>query len=146
MELAILALLGQLLSGGAVPCDGTLHPSNGLGDERLRVFAPSPDGEFVFKPGGSGFVTNDGALGIKFGWQRGISGRLTIEGRRIDAEAPPLRSEVNGGYGDIGFQASYVIFPTPGCWQVTGRVESANLSFVIRVVKVGDGPSWRRGY
>jgi hypothetical protein len=143
MELAALALLGQLLSFAS--CDVTLHPSNGLGDQRLRVFAPSQDGEFVFKPGGAGFVTSDGALGIKFGWQRGISGQLTIEGRRIDAEAPPLRSEVNAGYGDIGWQASYVIFPTPGCWQVTGRVESASLSFVIRVAKVGDGPSWRRG-
>jgi hypothetical protein len=102
------------------------------------------DGSVVFRPGGPGFTTRSGALGMKFGWQRGVSGQLEIEGRRLDAVAPPLRSEVPRGYGDRGFQASYVIFPTPGCWQVTGRVEDATVTFVTRVVKVGAGPAWRR--
>jgi hypothetical protein len=44
-----------------------------------------------------------------------------------------------------GFQASYVIFPTPGCWEVTGRVGDASITFVLSVIKIGDGPSWRRG-
>jgi hypothetical protein len=47
-------------------------------------------------------------------------------------------------YGDIGFQPSYLIFSTPGCWEVTGRVGEASLTFVTRVVKTGDGPVWRR--
>jgi hypothetical protein len=81
---------------------------------------------------------------MKFPWQRGISGRLTIEGRRLDADAPPLRSEVLSGYGDRGFQSSYIIFPTPGCWEVTGRVADASVTFITTVVKVGEGPSWRR--
>ncbi|MEX2272966.1 MAG: hypothetical protein WD690_15945 [Vicinamibacterales bacterium] len=119
---------------------------NSYGNHEVSVgpFGLWPDGTVVFKPGGAGFLTRDGSLGMKFGWQRGVSGQLRIEGRRLDATAPPLRSEVPGGYRDRGFQASYVIFPTPGCWEVTGRVGQASVTFVTRVVKVGDGPSWRR--
>ena len=102
------------------------------------------NGTVVFKPGGPGFITRDGSLGMKFPWQRGVSGKLTIEGRRVDAAAPPLRSEVSSGYGNRGFQATYVIFPTPGCWEVTGRVGDAKVTFLTRVVKIGDGPAWRR--
>ena len=85
-----------------------------------------------------------GALGMKFGWMRGASGELRITGRRLDATAPPARAEVPGGYGDRGFQATYLIFPTPGCWEVTGHVGDSSVTFVTRVVKIGAGPSWRR--
>ena len=103
-----------------------------------------PEGTVVFRAGGHGFLTRSEALGMKFGWQRGVTGRLTIDGRRLDAPASPLRAEVPGGYGDRGFQATYLIFPTPGCWEVTGRVGEASVTFVTRVVKVGAGPAWRR--
>jgi len=43
-----------------------------------------PNGTVIFQPGGGGFVTADGALGMKFGWQRGVRGRLKVTGRRID--------------------------------------------------------------
>jgi hypothetical protein len=98
----------------------------------------------VFKPGGAGFLTRDGSLGMKFGWRRGVSGQLKIEGHRLDAVAPPLRSEVPSGYGDRGFQATYVIFPTAGCWEVTGRVGNAHVTFITKVIKIADGPAWRR--
>lgn len=117
--------------------------SHGNTSVSVGPFGLWPDGTVIFKPGGAGFLTPDGALGMKFGWQRGIRGKLRIEGRRLDADAPPLRSEFVD-YGDIGFQATYVIFPTPGCWEVTGRVSDASVTFVTRVLKVGDGPSWRR--
>jgi len=144
-----LALVGTLVvavnSYAQTTSDCIVTPFNpAFGDAALSTFGLWPNGEVVFRPGGSGFVTKDGALGMKFPWQRGVKGKLTIEGRRLDAPAPPLRSEVNNGYGDIGFQASYVIFPTPGCWEVTGRVGEASLTFVTSVVKIGDGPSWRR--
>ena len=99
----------------------------------------------MFRPGGSGFRTRDGALGMKFPWWRGdgVRGHLRIEGRRLDGDAPPLRSEFTD-YGDRGFQASYVIFPTPGCWEVTGRAGDASITFVASVVKIGNGPAWLR--
>lgn len=93
-----------------------------------------PEGTVVFEPGGPGFVEPDGSLSMKFPWWRGVRGQLTIEGRRLDAPAPPLRADIPSGYGDIGFQAAALIFPTEGCWEVTGRVGNASLTFVTRVV------------
>jgi hypothetical protein len=119
--------------------------SGGLyGSSELATNGLWPDGEIIFRSGGPGFVTSDGALGIKFGWLRGVAGKLAITGRRLDSDAPSLRAEVKDGYGNIGFQSSYVIFPTPGCWEVTGRVANASVTFVTRVIQIGDGPSWRR--
>ena len=54
-----------------------------------------PNGTVVFKPGGAGFQTKEGALGMKFGWTRHIRGKINVSGRRIDADAPPLRFETN---------------------------------------------------
>ena len=101
------------------------------------------DGTVVFKAGGPGFVTSDGSLGMKWGWRRAIRGRLRIEGRRLDETAPPLRAEIPSGYSDFGFQATHLIFPTPGCWEVTGSVGATSLTFVTRVQKIGSGPSTR---
>lgn len=101
------------------------------------------EGTVVFEPGGSGLVLNDGSLGIKWAWYRHVPGELTIEGRRLDAPAAPLRSNIPDGYGTTGFQVSALIFPTPGCWEVTGRIGDASLTFVKLVEQVGDGPNWR---
>jgi hypothetical protein len=106
-----------------------------------------PNGTVVFRPGGPGFVTRDGGLGMKFGWTRGVPGQLNVSGRRLDGVAPPLTIEVNDGHGDVGFQASYLIFPTPGCWEVTARVGEdvhSRIAFTTNVVKLGDGPGLRR--
>ena len=123
---------------------GGEQPERGSHGNRQLSVALWPDGTVVFKPGGAGFVTRDSALGMKFGWRRGVRGQLRIEGRRLDAPASPLRAEVPNGYGPLGFQATYVIFSTPGCWEVSGRVGNASLTFVTMVMKIGDGPAWRR--
>ncbi len=76
----------------------------------------------------------DGSVGTKFGWWREANGKLKIEGRRLDAPAPPVRASVPDGYGDAGFQATRIIFPTDGCWQATGSVGGASLTFVLLVI------------
>ena len=148
----------RTLAQATTPCDVT-RP-NGIvagresrqpgshGNAQLSVgpFGLWRDGTVVFRPGGAGFVTSDGALGMKFGWQRGTPGPLQIEGRRLDAPAAPLRAIVTSGYGPIGFQATYLVFSTPGCWEVTGRIgefPGASLTFMTNVVKIGEGPAWR---
>ncbi len=97
-----------------------------------------PDGTIVFQPGGPGFILPDGSFSMKFGWLRGagLRGKLTIHGNRLDASAPPLRADIPDGYGDTGFQATGLIFPTEGCWEVTGEVGDTRLTFVTRVIKV----------
>jgi hypothetical protein len=93
-----------------------------------------PAGRVVFWPGGPGQVLPDGSLSMKFPWWRGaVSGQLTIEGRRLDGPAPSLRASIPEGYGDTGFQATALIFPQEGCWEVTGKVGHANLTFVVNV-------------
>jgi len=98
-----------------------------------------PSGTVEFRPGGPGFVESDGARSMKWPWWRGTRGKLTIEGKRLDGSAPPLRASIPDGYGDIGFQSTGLIFPTAGCWEVTGKVGDASLTFVTRVVIVGVG-------
>jgi hypothetical protein len=102
-----------------------------------------PDGTIVFRPGGPGFVLPDGALKMKQGWWRkSLDGRLMIEGKRLDGPAPPLRYQESGlAEQPVGFNPSYLIFPTPGCWEITGRVGTDSLTLATRVVKIGEGPA-----
>jgi outer membrane murein-binding lipoprotein Lpp len=72
----------------------------------------------------------NGAISSKFGWWRGATGTLRIEGRRLDGPATPLRANIPDGYGDSGFQSTSITFPAQGCWEVTGRVGDATLTFV----------------
>jgi hypothetical protein len=82
-----------------------------------------------------GQVMSDGSVEAKVGWWRGVSGRLTIQGERLDAPAPPLRAFVPGGYGHIGFQATGLTFPTEGCWEVLGSVAGHEITFIVLVIK-----------
>lgn len=79
-------------------------------------------------------VQPDGAFaGMKWAWYRYVPGTLEVEGRRLDAAGSPLEAWVPEGYGDIGFQVTGLTFPTTGCWEITGRVGAASLTFVILV-------------
>jgi hypothetical protein len=77
---------------------------------------------------------------MKWPWWRLVRGPLAIEGRRLDGAAPPLRAHIPDGYHNAGFQSSALVFPTPGCWEVTGSIGEASLTFVTEVVKIGEGP------
>jgi hypothetical protein len=81
-------------------------------------------------------IHKDGSIEIKVPWWRGVSGRLTIEGQRLDATAPPLSAWIPDGYGRRGFQSTAITFPTAGCWQVTGSVGDARLTFVSLILEV----------
>jgi hypothetical protein len=112
-----------------------------IGNDDLRT---GSWGKVVFKPGGAGFVDHDGALGIKWAYERRKPGRLFVGGRRLDAAAGPARAYIYD-YGESGFQPIYLVFPTPGCWEISAGVGAATspLTFVTLVEKIGDGPSAR---
>jgi hypothetical protein len=120
-----------------LPRNSPLHDfpgSNVYWEGNLFVAGLTSDGTMRFSPDE---VSPDGSLPQKFGWYRaqGLRGRLTIIGKRLDATAPPLRAEIYD-HGDTGFQPSEVIFPTEGCWQVTGKVADSSVTFVTRVLKL----------
>lgn len=85
-------------------------------------------------------VRPDGSLRMKLPWWRGpgAEGELTIQGRRLDASAAPLGSDIPFGYGNTGVQATDLRFPTEGCWEVTGRAGESQLTFVTLVVRDGE--------
>ena len=82
-------------------------------------------------------VQKDGWLRIKYPWWRGVKGDLTVEGRRLDAPAPPMRTDVatSAQVGDIGINPGILMFPTEGYWEITGHVGNKSLTFVVKVVK-----------
>jgi hypothetical protein len=90
-----------------------------------------------------GLAGEDGSYGQKtFWWRQGYSWKadpepeLKVTGRRLDAQAPALEASAatNGFRDDIGsFMLVGVDFPTPGCWEITGQVAEAKLSFVVSV-------------
>jgi hypothetical protein len=71
--------------------------------------------------------------GTKFPWWRVTPGQLTISARRLDGPSAEFHAEVPSGYGARGFSPSGLIWPSPGCWQVTGTVAGRSLTFVTRV-------------
>lgn len=73
-----------------------------------------------------------GEKGNKVGWFRPAGATLEITGRRLDGEAPPLEAEVPCCY-PTRFQATGLIFPSQGCWEVTAKAAGSELSFVVWV-------------
>lgn len=82
-------------------------------------------------------VEPDGSLRMKFPWWWKVPAPMTIQGRRLDAAAPPLRAEVAAGYDDgpvqFQFRPSMLFFPSEGCWEVTGKAGDTSLTFVVLV-------------
>lgn len=137
-------------SGGACPttqATRTARPDANAGPAgfnhgagRLRAHLTWRNGTLAagLRPDGGSIATveEDGSIHTKLGWWRGVSGRLTISGRRLDARAPALVAHVPSGYGRLGFQPTGLVFPTDGCWRVVGRVGGVELTFVVKVTKL----------
>ena len=126
----VVTLPNRMHNPGETPsCAGRVlsNPYSGNhGNGKLWTLLPT-DGKLLIAP------EKDGFLQMKFPWWRAVCGRLTITGRRLDAPAGPLRADVPAGYGETGFQASGVYFPSEGCWEITGKAADAELTFVVEV-------------
>jgi hypothetical protein len=111
---SMLPLCAQAPSSSHIECHVTMP--NGIvagsserqdwsyGNALLSVGGLWPDGTIVFKPGGPGFATKDGRVGMKFGWTRGVRGTLKVSGRRLDAPAPPLAFETTTATATLDFR------------------------------------------
>ena len=144
-----VVLLGLLLTAGCaepVPAQCPVSEPNGStppGEPASEMFhgenglwtALWPDGLVAFAPDGPGEIRSDGSLAMKFPWWRaeGVEGDLRISGRRLHGQAQSLAAEIPPGYGQRGFQASTLVFPSEGCWEVMAQAGQARLSFVTEV-------------
>jgi hypothetical protein len=79
-----------------------------------------------------------------FFWRQGYDAhvetqaKLIISGRRIDAPAQPLQTDGPGTPSWTAhdqFLVTGINFPTTGCWEITGRYENDEVSFVVWVGK-----------
>lgn len=118
-------------ANGSMPPGDTIPSSTHHGNGKLWVEL-WPDGITIIP---SDQIRPDGKLAMKYPWWRAVTGRLVITGRRLDAESPPLEAVIPEGYGETGFQASGLIFPSEGCWEIIGEAAGATLKFVTLVVK-----------
>jgi len=83
---------------------------------------------------------------VDYEWRKEPRPNLTITGRSLDGEAPPLllmpmthilpRPGPNAGPGTM---LAGVYVPTPGCWEITGEYRGEKLSFVVWVQPVKQG-------
>ena len=71
-----------------------------------------------------GWIPNESAL------------KLTITARRLDAPTPPPEISAGPTFNRDwkAFMLGGINFPAPGCWEITGRYEDAEVQFVVRVV------------
>lgn len=70
--------------------------------------------------------------GVKVGWYRPAGATLEIMGRRLDGAAPPLHADIPCCY-PTRFQATGLVFPTPGCWEVSATAAESALHFIVQV-------------
>jgi len=69
-----------------------------------------------------------------YNWRQEPQPALTVSGRRLDDPGPTftLSDATNGFHPDVGsFMLVGVDIPAPGCWEITGRYEGHELSFVV---------------
>jgi hypothetical protein len=66
-------------------------------------------------------------------WIKPPGQKLEIAGRRLDGEAAPLGVQRNDSYLSKGFEPNRLVFPAPGCWEVTGTAGDHELVFVVEV-------------
>ena len=73
-----------------------------------------------------------GEQGVKTGWFRPAGEELIVTGQRLDGTAASLDAHLPCCY-PTRFQASSLVFPTAGCWEITARAEKKELTFTIWV-------------
>jgi hypothetical protein len=120
------------------PYPATPYPGGSwFGTDRLWIAGPP----IVWK-GLPHYTPNDPTFRQKMQWWRqGYDFRtepipkLKVTGRRLDAPAPPLITEVSNVAGSKPSMMVGMNFPTLGCWEITGRHEDDELTFVVWVEK-----------
>ena len=127
-----------LLQAGVMPSAGRECPVSPITTERpenantaawSKTWYRSQDGRiWASAPGLQSYRPE----GDKVLWVKPSGSSLEVKGRRLDGQAVPLRVHIPGGYAD-DFQASFVTFPTPGCWEIEAKADGTEWRFVVYI-------------
>jgi hypothetical protein len=65
-----------------------------------------------------------------------VATKLTITARRLDASTPPPEISAGPTFNQDwrAFMLGGISFPAPGCWEITGRYEDAEVQFIVWVI------------
>ena len=125
-----------LANGSTPPLESPQPGHHGNGELWTRLW---DEGTVRFVPDGPGQILDEGRLVMGFEWWRGVPGELEIDSRPLDPGTPRVRARISGNYGGSGFQPVGISFPAEGCWEITGSVGDASLTFVTLVERVDEG-------
>ncbi len=111
-------------------------PSGAYGRGPLWVILPYA--------GNNASRTAHGQVSTKVGWYVGLPAPLRGTARRIDGrQARTGRLQTpDPNTAARRMEATGLLLPTPGCWQVTGDVDRHSLTWVFRA-RVGPPPTFR---
>ncbi len=73
-----------------------------------------------------------------YDWHTEPQPRLKVTGKRLDSPAPPLLSDQASNAWvkpEQPLMMTGINFPTLGCWEITGRYQDDELTFVVWVAK-----------
>jgi hypothetical protein len=104
-------------------------------DPNASPFGPGPwyvNSDRTIWAGWDAVRMRAGKKGNKVLWIRPAGAPLTVSGRRLDAPAPPIQARIPCCY-PTGFQASGLMFPTEGCWEIVAVAGPSQLTFVTDV-------------
>ncbi len=141
-----LVVMGLAVLPVARPAEeGTDRPPACPASEAMRAVPPRDPNADPFGPG-PWYINADrsiwagwdavrmvaGPKGNKVLWIRPQGTQLSVSGRRLDADAPPLTARIPCCY-PTGFQSSHLSFSTEGCWEISAKAGTSELTFVTRV-------------
>ncbi|HEY8884260.1 MAG TPA: hypothetical protein VIO35_03030 [Chloroflexota bacterium] len=116
----------------APPCPDapitTDAPANGNTAKWSSTWYRSPDGQIWASAPGLQHPGGDKVL-----WVKPVGGQLTVQGKRLDGAAGPLYAVLSTGYESMDYQASFIWFPSSGCWEVEARANTTTWRFVVSV-------------
>jgi hypothetical protein len=141
--LAVMSAAATLLTGPgseSLPAKSTCALTQPIRAEPLRDPKADPFGtgpwyvnaDRSIWAGGDAVRMVAGEKGNKVLWIRPQGTKLVVSGRRLDAEASPPKASMPCCY-PTGFQASGLTFSTQGCWEISAKAWTSNLTFVTRV-------------
>jgi hypothetical protein len=72
---------------------------------------------------------------LGYDWRTEPIPKLKVTGKRLDSPAPPLEATATNVLGPLPYMMVGMNIPTLGCWEVTGRYDDDELTFVVWVTK-----------